>query len=1291
MTDISSNNSQELKDNPSNLGNLNPPMSTQIVPTNQSPYQETATNLVINKPRLTSGLKSAEALATLRANINIVADRLESLLETEEVAATIARLLNKITFRLRESNNQKEIFNTAVSEAREALQADRVVVYSFDSNWKGTIVAESVGRGWRAALGETIADPCFAERYVQMYQNGRISATENIYQAGLTKCHLAQLEPYDVKANLVVPIVANQKLYGLLIAHQCSAPRRWHESEIDFFSQLATQIGYALVQVILLEATETSAKQAKLLNQISSRIRENLNPYDIFSVAVSDTREVLQADRVVVYAFDSSWRGKVVAESVTRGWKAAINQEIADPCFAERYVQPYQRGRTSATENIYEAGLTECHLAQLEPYGVKANLVVPVLAKRKLYGLLIAHQCSAPRRWKDSEIDFMKQVGVQVGFALDQAVLIEDQRNAVKQAQLLNRITSRLQESFDQDTIFDSVVEQTKISLEADRVIVYRFDENWQGTVVAESVDRPWKSALGETIADPCFASRYVKQYQMGRVNATPDIQKAGLTECHLKQLEPYQVKANLVVPILANQKLYGLLIVHQCSKPREWYTSEIDFLKQIATQVGFAIQQVQLIEKQQAIADQAQRLNRIVSNIRQSLIAEDIFAAAVENTQEALKADRVIVYRFDENWQGTVVAESVVGEYPPSLGAKIFDPCFADRYVKQYQKGRIKATANIQQAGLTECHLAQLEPFKVKANLVVPILAKQKLYGLLIAHQCSDPRQWLESEIDFVSQVSTQIGFALDQAILLEEQQAATQQAQMLNEIVGHIREHLDPQRILQTTVAEIRKAMKVERAVIYRFDENFDGNIVAESVTSDYLSIIDIPNEVSCFPVEYVKQYQQGRICTINDLTQARLTDCHREKLEQWQVKANIVVPIMVKDKLYGLLGIHQCSSARIWQQSEIDFIKQLAIQVAYAFDQALLLQEMETSRQKAENISQSQREEKEVLQTQIRTFMKDIEGSFSGDLTVRAMVSEGEMGTVADFFNVTIENLQELVMQVQSSAVSVAETVQNSESLVNQADANAHTQLESIKQALAKLQFMAKSIHSVAVNAKQAQQKVEQGNQTILTGDKAMNEMVITIKTIQQTVEKTAKKVKRLGVASQNISRIVNLISDIARQTNLLALNASIEAKNTGNEGQDFTLIATEVRNLAEQSAEAAKEIEEIVAQIQTETSEVVNSMEAGQKQVNMGVNSVEAARTKLSEITAVSTQIRAIVGQMATAALAEVKNTSELSKTMQEVAGIAAQTSNQSKELTASFKNLLNVASELEESVTQFKIN
>ncbi|MEL6130993.1 MAG: HAMP domain-containing protein, partial [Cyanobacteria bacterium J06628_4] len=123
-----------------------------------------------------------------------------------------------------------------------------------------------------------------------------------------------------------------------------------------------------------------AARRSSQLASLTSDLRKNnLDEDRIFSIAVNDVRKAIEADRVVVYRFDEDWSGEIVSESVALGWPAAIGTNIADPCFAKGYVEQYRRGRIQATSNIFEAGLTECHLGQLKPFKVQANLVAPIL------------------------------------------------------------------------------------------------------------------------------------------------------------------------------------------------------------------------------------------------------------------------------------------------------------------------------------------------------------------------------------------------------------------------------------------------------------------------------------------------------------------------------------------------------------------------------------------------------------------------------------------------------------------------------------------------------------------------------------------------------------------------------------------------------------------------------------------------------------------------------------------------------------------------------------------------
>ncbi|WP_299484693.1 GAF domain-containing protein [Acaryochloris sp. IP29b_bin.137] len=147
---------------------------------------------------------------------------------------------------LRSATDATGIYKVAVQNIRQFLNIDRVIVYGLDENSREVVIAESIGVGWPAAMGVTIHDPCFQARYIEKYQNGRIKAIDNIYEANLSPCYIEQLETLKVKALVVAPIATEGKLVGLLIGHQCYSPRTWQDFEVQGFAQIATQVGFAL-------------------------------------------------------------------------------------------------------------------------------------------------------------------------------------------------------------------------------------------------------------------------------------------------------------------------------------------------------------------------------------------------------------------------------------------------------------------------------------------------------------------------------------------------------------------------------------------------------------------------------------------------------------------------------------------------------------------------------------------------------------------------------------------------------------------------------------------------------------------------------------------------------------------------------------------------------------------------------------------------------------------------------------------------------------------------------------
>ncbi|GAX37530.1 GAF domain-containing protein [Nodularia sp. NIES-3585] len=173
-----------------------------------------------------------------------------------------------------------------------------------------------------------------------------------------------------------------------------------------------------------------------------------------------------------------------------------------------------------------------------------------------------------------------------------------------------------------------------------------------------------------------------------------------------------------------------------------------------------------------------SQLFAEITLKIRESLQLDEILQTTVNEVQKLLQADRVLMFQVWADGSGTVVQEAVLPGWPVVLGQDIFDPCFEEQgYVEKYRLGRVGAIVDIEKANIKACYREFLQNLGVKANLVVPIRVRENLWGLLIAHQCATPRQWNSFELDLLQQIANQIGIAIAQAKLLEQETQHTQE----------------------------------------------------------------------------------------------------------------------------------------------------------------------------------------------------------------------------------------------------------------------------------------------------------------------------------------------------------------------------------------------------------------------------------------------------------------------------------------------------------------------------------
>ncbi|MEH2055955.1 MAG: methyl-accepting chemotaxis protein [Nostoc sp.] len=536
---------------------------------------------------------------------------------------------------------------------------------------------------------------------------------------------------------------------------------------------------------------------------------------------------------------------------------------------------------------------------------------------------------------------------------------------------------------------------------------------------------------------------------------------------------------------------------------------------------------------------------------------------------------------------------------------------------------------------------------------------------------------------------------------VLVKEQELDVEGAKLLADITLRIRKILKTEDIYHAAVKEVHRALKTDRVIIYSLNpDTWDGVVVAESVTDNWPKMLGVQISDRYFRERYIETYHDGQVQAIGGVIAEGIANIHQDQnlknaggyiqfLEKFAVKGNLLVPVFAQEQLLGLLIAHHCETPRVWQQPEIDLFQQIATQVGYALEQAKLLEEIEQIRNVAG--SDEERQDKETLQQQLLELLNDVEGAARGDLTVRADVTAGEIGTVADFFNSIVESLRDIVTQVKQTATQVNTAIGSNEGAIRHLAEEALTQAAEINRTLDAVDQMTQSMQAVAESAKKAAFVANHAAHTATKSGHAMDLTVQNILSLRETVGETAKKVKRLGESSQQISRVVSLINQIAIQTNLLAINAGIEAARAGEEGQGFAVVAEEVGELAVRSAAATQEIEEIVENIQRETSEVVQAMEIGTTQVLEGTRIVEEAKQSLSEILDVSRQIDSLVQSISTATASQVETSQSVSQLMKDIAAVSQRTSDSSRQVSESLQQTVEISQQLQQTVETFKVS
>ena len=327
---------------------------------------------------------------------------------------------------------------------------------------------------------------------------------------------------------------------------------------------------------------------------------------------------------------------------------------------------------------------------------------------------------------------------------------------------------------------------------------------------------------------------------------------------------------------------------------------------------------------------------------------------------------------------------------------------------------------------------------------------------------------------------------------------------------------------------------------------------------------------------------------------------------------------------------------------------------------------------------------------LQTNIQDFLLVVADASEGKLSIRAKKTEGILGNVADALNRMLSNVSVLIGEAKRASSAVGQAAAEISSSAQELADGAVAQTGQITQTIQDVQNLTAEAQNVSEISRNAADAASHTRKAAEDGARSLQEAITFMERLRENVQSNARKITKLGHRSTEISGIVRSISEISAETDVLAMNASIEAARAGEQGKGFTIVADQVRALADRTRQATVEIEKLVIGIQNETSEAVTQIETQNREVESGAQRVTSAGTSLSNIVETSVDSSTLAEQIRESAREQDKRAQAMLQAVMNINQISEEARNRTIEFRETSDQLALLAVELNKQLANFDI-